>query len=474
MKPRTLVLLLALTFGLGGFIFFFERELPSTDERKKLDKQVLALKAEEVQAVEISWGDQKIRLEKVETPKKDDEDEAIATESGDSESGYWQLKAPYDVRADSVAAAGLARRLAELQQERKFDDFDPAAFGLATPRGRVQVVGKKGTFELAIGDDLPVAGTGVVGFAKSAFQVANFADLIEQLRRPAGDWRDKKLFHAERALVERLTLEEGGRRTLLARRGEGETFWIESPFADLADRDLVSGLLTDLVGLEAATFLEPQTAFVASGRKLEAQVKGLEKPMVIELGALEADQVMARVDGQLVKLPATRFQEALDRAVEDWRSKAWTTIQVFQVENALFEKGNRLEVKRDGGDWRRGEDKVEYTVVSDALYPLSEVRAEQIIDRQSAAAAGHDLKTPRLEITLKSTGIEEKLKVYPAVAGLAAATASTREAVLLLPDAKILELEAKIEALRVATPAKEQAPETTPQPGPDDSEGDEG
>ena len=33
MRPRTLLILLVLVLGLGAFIWFYERELPSSEER---------------------------------------------------------------------------------------------------------------------------------------------------------------------------------------------------------------------------------------------------------------------------------------------------------------------------------------------------------------------------------------------------------------------------------------------------------
>ncbi len=89
MKPRTLLILLAAVLGLGAFIWFYERELPSSEERVKLDKQVLKVEKDDVTAITVkgSWG--RIRLERTGTPppKKDAEDEEVAarrTSSGRS------------------------------------------------------------------------------------------------------------------------------------------------------------------------------------------------------------------------------------------------------------------------------------------------------------------------------------------------------------------------------------------------------
>ena len=65
MKPKTLLVLTVLVAILAAFIFFFEKDLPSTDERAEMEKKVLApLEGDDVEAVEISWEGQSVRLEK--------------------------------------------------------------------------------------------------------------------------------------------------------------------------------------------------------------------------------------------------------------------------------------------------------------------------------------------------------------------------------------------------------------------------
>ena len=48
MKPRTLLVLLALVVGLGAFVWFFEREQPGSEEREKLANRVLGVEREDM------------------------------------------------------------------------------------------------------------------------------------------------------------------------------------------------------------------------------------------------------------------------------------------------------------------------------------------------------------------------------------------------------------------------------------------
>ena len=53
MKPRTLLILLVAVLGLGAFIWFYERELPSSEERKDLEKKVVKVEKDDVTAITV-------------------------------------------------------------------------------------------------------------------------------------------------------------------------------------------------------------------------------------------------------------------------------------------------------------------------------------------------------------------------------------------------------------------------------------
>ncbi|NJL29403.1 MAG: hypothetical protein HC897_16700, partial [Thermoanaerobaculia bacterium] len=132
MQPRSLMILSGLVLALGAFIFFYERELPSTDEKAKLEKKVLQLEQGEVSGVEISWGADQVRLE-----KKEEKDSRDSKDSKDKEAeeakkpaAEWRLVEPFSARADSALVEGLVSALAELEKQRTLENVEPAAVGL--------------------------------------------------------------------------------------------------------------------------------------------------------------------------------------------------------------------------------------------------------------------------------------------------------------------------------------------------------
>ncbi|RPH55915.1 hypothetical protein EHM82_04365, partial [bacterium] len=101
MKPRTLLVLSVIVLGLGAFIWFYERELPSSEERAKLEKRVLRVEKEDVTAVTLQSESGTVRMEKVKLPSKNekkDEEEIDTTPETE-----WHLRQPLNARADAMA-----------------------------------------------------------------------------------------------------------------------------------------------------------------------------------------------------------------------------------------------------------------------------------------------------------------------------------------------------------------------------------
>ncbi len=467
MQPKTLLVLTVAVLALGGFIFFYEKDLPSTDERAELAKKVLQIEDDAVEALLIEWGETSVRLERQRRPEADSEDGEDLSPAAASDG--WRIAAPLDARADGGAVDSLVSSLTGLESSRSFADFDRAELGLDEPRARVTLIAGGDQNVLEVGAEVPASNDMVVALAGSAKAYRVASSLLDDLTKPAGDWRDKKLFDGVRSDVDRITVTprddagDSGEKILLAKRGDD--FWVESPLTDRADEDKVNALLAELTGLRAETFLdEPLLTPEAMGLEppqgvLEAVLTGREQPFRLELGAAAGEEgtFYGRTESQLVEIK-TELSGSLAASAADWRSRSWTSLQVFKIEAARFEDSNdALEISRDGADWKRGDDRVGYTVVSDLLYPITEAKGEQVLDRDAALAAGHDLGQPSLTVTLSTKDGDElseaeELSLYPAVDGLVAAVSAGRDAVLLLGEAAAGEIREKLQELRDAEP----------------------
>ena len=461
MQPKTLLFLTLAVLVLGAFIFFYEKDLPSTDERAELAKKVLRVEDDAVDALQIEWNDHKVRLERV-RPTATDDDEQDLDDASLSAPDSWRISTPLDARADRDAVEALVSSLADLESSRVLEDFDRAELGLEDPRARVTVITADDQRVLEIGAEVPASSDMVVGVAgqPKAYRVA--ASLFDDLTKTPGDWRDKKLFTGPRDDIDRVTLDSAAGRVLLARR-DGD-FWVESPLSDRADEDRVNTLMSEITGLRVKAFLdEPLLAPEGMGLEpprgtIEIVRSEGEQPFRLELGdpAGEEGVIYGRADGQLFELE-TQLAETVATTPSEWRSKSWTALQVFKVEAARFEDDEgSVEVSRDGADWKRGSDRIGYTVVSDLLYPITDAKGEQVVERDAAIAQGYALESPALQILLTTKDGEEELALSPAVEGLVAAITAGREAVLLLKEESVGEILDKLQALRDAEPLPEE------------------
>jgi uncharacterized protein DUF4340 len=485
MKPRTLLILLAAVLALGAFIWFYERQLPSSDERAELQKKVLRIEKDDVTAVTIESGKAgTVRLERIAAPKddkddrddkddKDDEEDALAAQPATE----WRMTRPLATRADALAVDRLLDAVASLEKTRTLEEFNPKDVGLDKPRATLRLATKEGERVLQLGAEVPPGGSLVAALKgeKAAYVVND--TILSDLEKEPGDWRDRLMFRGDRETVQRITLTAGagaaGGPVVLVKRPQG--FWIEKPIADRADRDLVDGLLSDLTGLTAERFLDGSRPLAELGlapprEVVEVAFKGNTPPLRIELGnpvpgeavpegQASGELTYGRAGGTALEV-RTRLAESVRRAPADWRALQLSALAVHDVESAMVrDDRTTLRLTRSDTDWKRGDTLISYLPVSDLLFAVTSARADRLLDAQQAQAMRAGLARPALTFTLRTKDAgEETLILYPPVSDGVPARASGRNAVLLLPAETFREVQEKLRDVRSAKavkPAKE-------------------
>ena len=135
MKPRTLLVLLVLVLGLGAFIYFNERKLPSSEERATLGKKVFAFEKDEVSAIAIDSSKGAVRLERAGPAKPAKKQDGGVTAEPAAE---WKITKPLAARADTFAVDRLLDSITGLEKTGTVDQADPKAVGLDRPRATVR------------------------------------------------------------------------------------------------------------------------------------------------------------------------------------------------------------------------------------------------------------------------------------------------------------------------------------------------
>jgi hypothetical protein len=484
-KPRTVLILAALVAALAAFIWFVERDLPSSEELVERSKKVLAFESDEVTALAIEWDGQTVRLERAPAPERAEDAGEEAEEDEQAEepapSPEWRLTEPVEARADRAAVEGLLASLSGLDKRRTLEDAERSEVGLDPPRGRVTVVTADGERTLEIGAEVPASENVLVALAGEPEVWVTPRSFTVQLGREPGEWRSREVVSVTQDRISGLTLRRSGAEApvVLVRR-EGERFYLEEPVDDLADPELVERTLSDLVTLRAQRFLDgggegdepasPAALGLEPPRAvIEVTVEGGE-PLRVELGAPVGEEpaggadewagapggaVYARVGGQLFET-VTDLDDAAARPPDQWRSPSWTELRSFEVDRIeVTEPGAaELVLEREGVDWRRGEETVPYTVASDLLFALTEAEGE--VEGGASAEGALRSTEPILTIRLAAEeGAEETLTLYPEQGGAFPARSTARRATVLLPAEKVTEVREAVRKARAAEPVKD-------------------
>ena len=484
MRPRTLLILLVVVLGLGAFIWFYERELPSTEEREELAKKILPVEKDDVQAVTLEFDGQVVSLERVEPPPPAPGEEKAAEEPAPGEtedafgegqdpeaepSAQWRMTRPRQARADAFAVDGFLDSLTNLQKTRTLEGAVPAEVGLDKPQAVVRLRLKGGEERvLRIGSAVPTGGAVIAQEGDTTAVVSD--SILPEIRREPGSWRDRRLFTADREAVQRVGLNAGGPAggpsLALVRKGPG--FQVEGPFKDAAARERVEELFSDLSGLSAEAFVDqPDRTPAEMGLQppqavVQVALQG-KPPVRIELGSPVEESApeeigeemgpspvlrWARVDGQLVQA-RTGLVEMVSRPAVDWRSGLLSAFEVHQIEKVEVQEGPaQTSLTRAGTDWKRGEETVSYVPVSDLLFAVTGAEAERLL-----APAEIRLGPPALTFTLAGKeAAAETLTLFPGTPQGVPARVSGRDAVLLLPAGKLQEIRERLKAVREAKP----------------------
>jgi hypothetical protein len=501
MKPRTLLVLLTLVVVLGAFIWFYERKLPSSDERAELGKKVVSVKKDDIQAVTLETGNGKVVLERTAAPstakdkkdKKDQKDKEKKAGEGEEEAqgqpaSEWRLVQPMAARADAFAVDGLLDALTGMQKSRTLEKVDRAAVGLDKPRATVRLKTAEGETELRLGTEVPTGGELIAGVKDKAgdatYVVAD--SILTQVDREPGSWRDRQLFRASRDAISRITIttsSPGGPIILAQKDG---LFHLERPTVDRADRERSDDLYADLSGLTAEKFiddkarplaelgLQPPRAVVdvafEKGEPLRIEIGGPVGPAEAAPAPPAPGQppgqppaaqgmVYARIGSQIFET-RTRLADTALHPAADWRARGLSAFEVYQIEGAtVHQDKSDLRLTRAGTDWKRGDQLISYVPVSDFFFALTGAKADRLLTAAEAAALGSSpgggLAKPALTVDLetKEAG-KETLTLYPAVAAGTPARVGGRDVLLLLPADKLAEILGKLAEVRNAKPLK--------------------
>ncbi len=439
--------------ALVAFIELYESDLPSSDDRREMDRRVLRLDPEQVRAVELEWAANHVLLQ------SDAETEGAS---------QWTLVDPFGAPADDIEVERLIDSLTELERRRTLSGVKRSETGLDPPRLTATLSTAETSERLEIGAEVPASDSMIVRVA-GRDQLYVVDDLLwSDLTREPGQWRRRTVFTLERNDIERLRLR--GRLTEVEIHDREGEFWVERPFADRADSQKVDDLLAGVVSLRVDRFIdeatdEPRLAAMGLSpdeSRLEIEVQDRPAPLSLVWGkAVEGDpdrHFAATED--LVFETGSGIGRFFDLQPAEWRSREVISLEPFEIDAfEAVEKGlEPVSLTRSGADWIRGDTTVSFPSVSDFLYQVSGLRAIDFMEVGPGEATRPDLSEPRLELTMKGPDGEQHVAFGEPRNGQVRVEARDRKIGLVVGEDAFTELLGKLAAVRAAESV--EGPET--------------
>ena len=300
----------------------------------------------------------------------------------------WQLREPIQYPADASTVTSTLSSLAGLSADRVLpvDEVDPGEFGLDTPAAEVTLtLGDGSDISFVVGDAMPLG-------SKRPIQLAG-GDTIEitpgwfmnDLERQVDDWRLREVTDVQKNEVASIEIDAGD-DTIRAVH-VGDTWQLLSPVEDVADRDHLEALVSDLRGLRIEEFLDNgvdpgELGLDAPEYSVMVVRSDGKEPLRIDFGTTRegdggTDVACRRGDGDYF-WARDSVRTRLSKAPVLWRSKKIADFDTWAVEGLqLATPEASVKLEKLEGQWRFAEDagEADQARVSDRVTALSKLEA---------------------------------------------------------------------------------------------------
>jgi len=449
-SARKLLALTAVVALLFGFIFLFERRMPTTEDRTRKGDLYWDIPEGEVERIELTRAGEVLEFQR----------------AGDA---GWKMIRPEKYPADPFAVGSVLSELAEFKRAGGDDANDARAadYGLDKPAARATIVWgdpaepkSRKTRTIEFGAAIPgtdVVAARVVGTQKVLFVPAA---VLASLSKSADDFESREVFGGAAADMTRLEILRGRGRLVFARR-QG-AWWLVEPMSDLADAAQVDRVATSLLRLRVKEFVHGSQDLAAIGLDpalFRVSVTGARGAVTtVDFGATRSDgnTIYARRDGQVSTLDRDVLDE-LSTEAEAFRGRALLDFNRSDAAeiDAAFGKARTVFEQKDGG-WSSGGRPVLAAAADDALGALLDLKSRDFVDE--AAVKALDPAAATVTVRMK-TGNPWTLTLHLGASGMIARVSARPGGFLVDPDAAE-KLEAAFrKAVAEATPVKKPVDE---------------
>ena len=402
---RTILVLLILAAGLGGFFYYDTYSLgPRREKAESAKGRIWTVEPKDVEAVTVARKGETLRLKR-------------------AADGGWDMLEPVKTRGDRAVVDDMVTGLATARMDREIDPnpAKPADFGLDPPDAevKIEVKGRAEPLVLRVGSKNP---TGVWVYAREGAKPAVITlseSIARDTGRPVADFRDHTVIAFDRKNVTGLDLDVNGDQMALAAEQPGK--WrIVKPRALSADTDLVSEFLDKLEGAKATEFVDDAPKSLAPyGLDKPARVTvwvGRDKDraartLLVGRPVPEKKGVYVKREGEPgVILTAEALWTAFPKTVAALRDKTVVSYAYDKLAKVEITHGREtIDLEKDGTAWKLTAPealRADSGAVTQLLWKIRDLRALGFL-AEGAADVPRFLAKPEVTVKLWETGAKE-------------------------------------------------------------------
>jgi hypothetical protein len=401
---KTIVVLLVLAAGLGGFFYYDSYWLGPTREKAESAKgRIWTVEPKDVEGVVIVRKSETLRLKR--------------TADG------WEMLEPVKARGDRAVVDDMVTSLATTRMDREIDPnpAKPAEFGLDPPEAevRLEVKGRPEPLVLRVGGKNP---TGVWVYAREGAKPAVITlseNVSRDTNRPTAEFRDRSVIAFDRRSVSGLDLDVGGDQIGLVADEPGK--WrIVKPRPLRADPDQIAEFLDKLEGAKALEFVDDAPKSLAPyGLDRPSRVTvwvGKDKDrasriLLVGRAVPEKKGVYVKREGEPgVILTAEAVWTAFPKTVGALRDKVVVSYAYDKLAKLEIAHGRGTVVlEKEGTGWKLTAPetlKADPGVVTQLLWKIRDLRALGFL-AEGAADVPRYLSRPEVTVKIWETGAKE-------------------------------------------------------------------
>lgn len=286
--------------GSAARVFLVPGWLESTFDRKTFDlrdKAVLKFERDKIDGLAVQSTGQTVRFAKVDNA--------------------WRMTEPMAVRADFGTVEGVIGRLTtgQMKSIAASGEVDLKTYGLDVPAHRVTLSAGSAQSSLLVGAKTPDGAY----YARDASRPLVFivdASLVDDLGKPAADYRLKDLFEFRSFSGDRFAVTRGDKTTVFEKQKGKEPdaaeTWVQVQPAASVDESKILDLLSKASNLRAESFVDVLPAGAAEAAKIVARHGDSRKEETVVVYTAGADVLAVRPgEPGAARIAASEWNDAL-------------------------------------------------------------------------------------------------------------------------------------------------------------------